>query len=391
MIDTVVAPPPVLCRIGELRLYHFRNYAEQTVELAEGINVIGGRNAQGKTNLLEAVATLLLTRSPRASAMSDVLRWGDDEALVSAAVYRDGQPSRLAVRFQREHAEARVARTVTIDDKPRPARDLLGICPVVTFWPEDLQLVKAGPDGRRRLLDVIASQLDRRAAADLLRYRKVLQQRNALLRQLRTGLAPDAQLPSFTAELLDLGARIVVQRTRLVTTLSPQAGVAMDEISAGREQLSLRYLPDGTAPDDDVESVREQLAATLQRRREDELVRGVTLAGPHRDDVEVVIDGRAARGIASQGQQRSAVLAIKLAELRHYAVAGGAAPVLVLDDVLSELDAGRREHLLAALARDASQVLLSSSEAGPLGGGLRASRRFEVNAGRALLVEENAG
>lgn len=374
------------CSLENLRIYRFRNYREQTVEFGEGINLVGGRNAQGKTNLLEAVATLLLTRSPRASTAADVVAWGSDEALVEARVLRPAADRTMAVRFRRDPVSGRVTRTATVDGNPRPARDLLGLCPVVLFWPEDLQLVKAGPDGRRRLLDVVMAQLDARAAADLLRYRHVLEQRNVLLRQLRAGTGSTAALDGFTRELVGSGARIQVARAELVSALTPHGREALAQIGGG-EELGLRYLPDGgMEPGADRDAAERALTDTLQRRRDDEIARGATLAGPHRDDLELLIAGRPARTAASQGQQRSIVLALKLAEVRHIAARAGVMPVLLLDDVLSELDPGRRRDLLAGLAAAGLQTLITSSE--PLPESLPAgTRRFEVAAGHVTVAE----
>jgi DNA replication and repair protein RecF len=368
------------CSLDRLRLFAFRNYAEQTVEFGRGINVIGGRNAQGKTNLLEAVATLLLSRSPRAATAADVLAWGSAEALLEARVFRPAVDRTMAVRFRRDPVSGRVTRTATVDGSPRAARELLGLCPVVLFWPEDLQLVKAGPEGRRRLLDVVLSQLDPRVAADLMRYRRVLDQRNSLLRQVRAGAAGAGSVDSFTRELVGSGARIQVARAELVRALVPHGREALAQIGDG-EELGLRYLPDGGMdPDGDEASAATALAATLQRRRDEEVARGQTLAGPHRDDLELLIGGRPARSAASQGQQRSIVLALKLAEVRHIATRAGVMPVLLLDDVLSELDPGRRRDLLAGLAEAGLQTLITSSE--PLPEALPpGTRRFDVAAG----------
>jgi DNA replication and repair protein RecF len=377
------------CALTRLRLYGFRSYPEETVEFGPRINLIGGRNAQGKTNLLEAVATLLLTRSPRAAAAADVVAWGADEALLQGAVNRPAVAHDLALRLRRDPVTGHVGRTVTVDGNARAARDVLGLCPVVLFWPEDLQLVKAGPDARRRLLDVVASQLDARTATDLVRYRRVVEQRNALLRALRAGVAVPAQLAGFDADLAATGARVQVARAALVDALAPHAAAALARISGGGERLRLRYAPDGgMAPGDSVEATEAALLATLARRRDEELARGITLAGPHRDDLELELDGRPARTAASQGQQRSIVLAVKLAEVQHIAERTGVMPVLLLDDVLSELDPARRRDLVDGLADAGLQVLITSSEAvvGPLP---QSTCRFEVTRGSVRLVDES--
>jgi len=380
MTDTIVSKRS--CAIGRLRLFRFRNYVEATVHLGPSLNVISGRNAQGKTNLLEAVATLTLTRSPRTGTASDLMHWGDEQCLVEAAVSRSGGDSVLAVRFTRDPGTARVSRATSVDGKPCPARRLLGVCPVVLFWPEDLQLVKAGPEGRRRLLDALLTQLDPRAAAHLLRYRRILQQRNALLHRLRAdGHGADA-LPGFSRELAHHGARVAVARARLVTQLAPLAAAALGELSSGGEHLSLMYAPShgGSCSDDD--TTEQELSAALRDRRPEELARGVTVVGPHRDDVEIGLDGRAARTAASQGQQRSIVLACKLAEMRFVGRSTGTAPVVMLDDVLSELDHERRGRLVALLAAGAAgQVLITTTETLTGLDGFAGACRYTVQSG----------
>lgn len=367
------------CTIARVRLHRFRNYAETSLELGPRVNLVGGRNAQGKTNLLEAVATVLLTRSPRAPA-GDVLGWGSDEALVEAQVLRPAADRTLRVHLRRDPGSGRITRVLSVDGNNRPARDVLGLCPVVLFWPEDLMLVKGEPEGRRRLLDMLLAQLDRAAAADLLRYRHVLEQRNALLRSIRAGVSPVAQLAAFTIPLVETGARVQVARAALVRQLQPRAADTLLRLSASSEHLTLRYRPSGSDGGEVVQVAAAELGETLAQRSDDELQRGTTLAGPHRDDLQLLIDGRSARASASQGQQRSIVLALKLAEVRHIAATTGVNPVLLLDDVLSELDPGRRRDLLADLAQVGLQTLITSSE--DLGGRLPAgARHYSVVSG----------
>lgn len=381
--------PEPACRVEELRLYCFRNYADETVALGPGLNVVSGPNAQGKTNLLEAIATAALTRSPRASSSAELLRWGSDAALVSTRVRRPDAPATLELRLQRHGDQGTVTRTLSVDGSPRPARAVLGVCPVVLFWPEDLLLVKGAPEGRRRLLDVVVAQTDPRAAAEMVRYRRVLDQRNALLRQVRQGQASPAPLPGFTQELARSAGSVVVARMRLVEALSPLAAAALGEISDGREEVALRYRPEGL--DGDLPTTAEEASArlleALDGRRGEELARGVTVAGPHRDDVDILLDGRPARAAASQGQQRSLVLACKLAEVRHLMAVLGIAPVLLLDDVLSELDAHRRARLLSALGAGTHlQTVLTTTD--PDGLALRGDhvRHLGVAAGRVDTV-----
>jgi len=380
----------VACRVERLRLFRFRNYAEESVELGAGLNVVVGQNAQGKTNLLEAVATAALTRSPRAGSAGEVILWGEPACRVSAVVVRPETTRVVELTLRRGDAD-RVVRTLAVDGKERPARSVLGLCPVVLFWPEDLQLVKGGPEGRRRLLDIVLSQTDARCAEDLVRYRRLMEQRNASLRMVRERVASFDAVEAFTRDLVACAGRIRVARSRLVRALEPLAVAALAELTDGREVMGLRYVGDGLTPAaDDADAESAALGALLESRRPEEIARGVTVAGPHRDDVEFLLDGRAARSAASQGQQRSMVLACKLAEVRHVGSVAGVAPVLLLDDVLSELDASRRLRLLAALgAGSTAQALLTTSETAALDLPSGADvRRFTVHAGHVSADPE---
>lgn len=362
-MTTTGVPAPGF-RIARLRLFQFRNYREQTVTLSRGVNVVRGANAQGKTNLLEAAAAALLTRSPRTASPGEMICWGSDRAQIDADVEARGNRHHVGLRL--DASTGRVLRSATLDGNPHPARRLLGLCPVVLFWPDDLLLVKSGPEGRRRLLDMILSQTDPRLASDLLRYRRVVEQRTALLRHHRLTGHPMTELEAFTAELVERGARIQFARADLVAHLARAASVALHELSGGAETLGMAYATDAgeLREGDDSEAAAHRLRTSLRERRHEEIARGATLVGPHRDDILVTLDGHPARTAASQGQQRSIVLALKLAEVRHLGAVTGAAPVLLLDDVLSELDPSRRDQLLRLLHGSADeQVLMTTSEA----------------------------
>jgi DNA replication and repair protein RecF len=378
------------CRVSDLVLFCFRNYADERVGLGPGLNVVSGPNAQGKTNLLEAIATAALTRSPRAGSAGELVRWGADTARVLSVVQRPDGPTAIDLRLQRQAATGSMVRTLLVDGSPRPPRGVLGLCPVVLFWPEDLLLVKGAPEGRRRLLDVVIAQTDPQAAAAMLRFRRVLDQRNALLRQVRLGQGGAAALSGFTQELVRSAGVVVAARLRLVDELGPLAAAALGEISDGHERLELQYRLDGAGgdPPRDAGEATERLAAILGTRRSEELARGITVAGPHRDDVEILLDGRPARTAASQGQQRSLVLACKLAEVRHLTARLGMAPVLLLDDVLSELDAARRGRLLTALGGGSRlQTVLTTTDPATVGVGDEDVRHLAVRGGHVCAAE----
>jgi DNA replication and repair protein RecF len=382
--------------LAHLRLFNFRNYAELDLQLGPGLNVFVGENAQGKTNLLEAVATLLLTRSPRTSNTAELLRWGTMETAVDAVLVHRTLTESLALRLHRVHdaeplrpsspdSPFRISRTISTDGHPIAPRDLLGRWPVVLFWPDDLQLVKAGPEARRRLLDVLVAQLDRAAADELIRYRRVLDQRNSLLRHLRaTGSDDPDHLRPFDDALVRHGASVQLARTGLIRALAPLAASAITEISDSMDSLDLRYLPHCGEPCDDRDEVISILRRELVHAHGEELARGTTTVGPHRDDFAFILNDRPARSTASQGQQRSAVLATKIAEVRLVHSRCERMPLLLLDDVLSELDPTRRERLLAALSSPdgTPQTLMTCSEDNQLN--RHPSHRFLVQQGTVI-------
>jgi DNA replication and repair protein RecF len=366
------------CRLQRLRLHQFRNYSSLEIEFHPSLNILAGRNAQGKTNLVEAIACMAMTRSPRAATLSEVMQWGALETGVFGTVLRPAGEMQMEMRLHRDSENSRIGRSMRIDGKPRPARQVLGLCPVVLFSPDDLQLVKAGPEGRRRRLDTVISQLDARSATELLRYRRALDQRNALLRNGNNEGLDLAALDGFTTELIAYGARIRSVRVELIEQLSKLFERAMHDFSAGTEAAQLRYIGSaGVSAEQCAEEMREQ----LQDVREQEIARGVSLAGPHRDDVEVIINGHAARTSASQGQQRSLVLAWALAEVQHVEDVAGISPLVLLDDVLSELDADRRSELLKRLSgTHGAQVFVTTTE-------IQTAERISADGGYFSVVD----
>lgn len=359
--------------ITDLALEDFRNYAAEKASFGTGLNLIVGRNAQGKTNLLEGVHCLSGLGSPR----------GPDSALV-----RDGAERALL------HAEVvRGERTATIDIEIRPGRGtkaLLNKTPVprgkgltsvvvtVFFGPDELSLVKGSPDGRRRFLDDLAVKL--RPARDAIRreWERVLKQRNALLKKARSGASVDETLDVWNDALIRTGATLARARLESLGALLPYARKRFEEI-AGRGTLELGYISSWLGEDADAAvnagsvdeaMLQERLRARMEQLRRAELERGMSLVGPQRDDLGVKLSSGGsdhlleARTFASQGDQRTAALALKLAEHDLLTEALDEQPILLLDDVFSELDPKRRTWLGSAV-RHMSQTLITSAEAGP--------------------------
>jgi len=349
--------------LANVSLFDFRNYAELELVLERSATVFFGGNAQGKTNLLEAVALSALTRSPRTQQAAELVRFGQPAARVTCGVQSDAGLTELEVRISvSPAATSRASRRFTVNGIPKRSTDMMGSLRVVLFWPDDLQLVKGPGEGRRRFLNTLLSQIDPDHARELTRYGHLLEQRNALLRAIREGRQPIEGLDYWTNALAESGAAIMVERQRRLLELQPIAAAFHRELSDDRERLELRYRPAhvriGEAPQ---ELVSEQLKLAMRDARDEEIGRGQTAVGPQRDDVEVWLDEHEARLFASQGQQRSAVLSLKLAELHYLAEVTGEQPVLLLDDVMSELDPARRERLLAAL-EPGPQALITAAD-----------------------------
>jgi DNA replication and repair protein RecF len=350
--------------LSNVSLFDFRNYPELDLALERSATVFFGGNAQGKTNLLEAVALTALARSPRTQQASELVRFGQPAARVTCGVQTDRGREDLEIRITLSQVGngTRAVKRFSINGAHRQSSEMTSSLRVVLFWPDDLQLVKGSGDLRRRFLNTLLSQIDSGHAKELTRYGHLLEQRNALLRAVRDGRQAPADLDYWTQALAGSGAAIMVERQRRLLEIQPVAAAFHRELTDDRERLDLRYRPSGAriveAP---VELVAEQLVAAMREARDEEIGRGQTAVGPQRDDVEVWLDEHEARLFASQGQQRTAVLSLKLAELHYLAEVTGEQPVLLLDDVMSELDPARRERLLAAL-EPGPQALITAAD-----------------------------
>ena len=373
-------------RVLELRLLNFRAYPKARVSLRPGFNLLIGDNAAGKTSLLEAVATLALARAPRGGVSTELVRWGSSEMGVAATTWSGGAEGRLEMRWRAQPPAWRWNRTLRADGAPITPGAYLGRLRVVSFWPEDLGLVKSGPEPRRRMLDVVLCQLYPEYASALGRYRRALDQRNSALRALREGGGGVAEVEPWQEPLVESGAVLMGHRQRYLEEVQPQAERAAHRIgeSAG---LELRYLP-GTREAAGA-SWAERIAGALEGSRAEEVSRGQTVVGPHRDDFEIAFCGRAARQYASQGQQRTAVLAVKAAEIGQHLRHGGQSPLVLLDDVLSELDRDHRRGLLGVLGEGlgVEQALVTATEDFGLKEAVGPSQVLRVGDGEVTVQE----
>ncbi|BAS25865.1 DNA replication/repair protein RecF [Limnochorda pilosa] len=368
-------------QIHALELTSFRNYGHLSLPLAGKLHLFLGGNGQGKTNLLEAVYLVATGRSMRAGRDEEMIAWGSPEARVRL------DAESLRGRYDLRVDLSRRGKRVYVNGSwVRRLGDLLEYFSAVLFVPDDLGLVKGGPEARRRFLDAQLVQALPAYREAFTSFHRVLKQRNRLLEQIASGARSPAGLDEWDDSFVEHAAAVIQRRAEAVSTLSPLAAEAHGKV-AGRKALTLRYRPyymDEGAPDEvgSPEEIRAQVEASLERVRPMEMRRGSSLVGPQRDDLEIALDGRPARLYASQGEQRTVVLACKVAELELVAGYLGEYPVLLLDDVLSELDPARQAAFVdVAIGR--TQTLVTSTEASGLPVDLRRSgRSYRVREGQ---------
>ena len=376
--------------VTRFSLAYFRNYKSLDLALPQGLVLLQGDNAQGKTNLLEAVCVLALSRSPRAGREGELLSWDSrsDQTVATrifGEVKRAADPVTIEVTLMAKAGASPLASVDQSDDEedgllatapgvqkrlrvngvPRRAIDLLGQLRVVLFRPEDMALVTGTPSDRRRTLDILLSQMKHRYPRSLQRYSRTVQQRNHLLRRIAEGQATVDELAPWDAALAAEGSYLLLQRQRAVERLSALAGESHGLLSGDREQLMVSYEPTVRTQEDAALQTAEALAQAIMNRlievRRRDIALGQTTVGPHRDDLVFSLDRALLNTYGSRGQQRTATLAWKLAEARYAREVTGEDPVVLLDDIFSEMDATRRSALLEAV-QSYQQVLLTTTD-----------------------------
>lgn len=340
-------------RFEQVFARQWRNLAPLDVVPGPRFNVISGDNGQGKSNLLEALCYLGSLRSFRGAPAEELVVREGESAVIAAKVSGPPAPHTLKVRVHgRVGGSAGKARELALDDKrPRSVASWLGVCPVVLFHPGDLELAQGGPDARRALLDSILGEMDPAYASTLAAYGKALRSRNRLLRE----ETPDRRaITSFDPILAAAGAVLGRARAELVREVAPVTVRVASQILGGELPIDVRYVPR-------VEPHEEAITHALERSLDKDLARGFTAEGPHADELALEVHARGAKHHASQGQQRTLVLALKVAELEVLARRIGRVPPLLLDDVSSELDRTRNARFFALLAELGGQVFLTTT------------------------------
>ncbi|OGO42085.1 MAG: hypothetical protein A2Z04_04980, partial [Chloroflexi bacterium RBG_16_57_9] len=368
--------------LQHLTLANFRNYRQLDLKLPSGLILVYGDNAQGKTNLLEAIYVLATSRSPHTQTDRQLIHWAAETepmpyARIAGTVQKaDGihRVELVLLKLPTQGGADRLQKQIKVDGVRRRALDLIGLVPIVLFSPQDIDLVAGSPSARRRYLDATLCQIDPEYCRALAHYTQVLTQRNALLKDLQERRGGREELIFWDDGLVQHGALILERRLHIVETLRQRTCAIHADLTGGQEALDMAYLSslketragkapfpigaDGQLPSR--EAITQLFRAALQARQGEEIARGVTVVGPHRDDLRLTINQVDAQLFGSRGQQRTLALALKLAETEVLRDAAGETPILLLDDVMSELDAARRAYLSARVNQHRQTIITST-------------------------------
>lgn len=352
--------------IKSIELADYRNYESLTMQFDKGTNILYGDNAQGKTNILEAIFVAATTKSHRGSKDREIIRFDKEEAHIRTYLEKDGVETRVDMHLRRNKSKG-----IAIDgQKIRKAADLLGLCNVVFFSPEDLGIIKNGPSERRRFVDMELCQLDSLYLYNLNHYNKIIDQRNKLLKDMY--MSPDLKetLGIWDMQLVSFGNKIIERRRLFAEQLNEIINGIHNKLSGGKENLIIQYEPD-------VET--EDFEKRLKSSHDRDIKAKMTSVGPHRDDFSFLIGDIDIRKYGSQGQQRTAALSLKLSEIELVKKIAKDTPVLLLDDVLSELDSNRQNYLLNSIGDIQTIITCTGLEE-------FVNNRFEIN--RVYKVSE---
>ena len=345
--------------INSIELADYRNYDSLTMQFDKGTNILYGDNAQGKTNILEAIFVAATTKSHRGSKDREIINFDKEEAHIRTYLEKDGVETRVDMHLRKSKSKG-----IAIDgQKIKKAADLLGLCNVVFFSPEDLGIIKNGPSERRRFVDMELCQLDSFYLYNLNHYNKIINQRNKLLKDMY--LNPDLKetLNIWDMQLVSFGSKVIERRRLFIDQLNEVIYEIHKKLSGGKEELSIKYEPD-------VEI--EEFEKNLKSNQDRDIKTKMTSVGPHRDDFSFLVKDVDIRKYGSQGQQRTAALSLKLSEIELVKRIAKDTPVLLLDDVLSELDSNRQNYLLNSIGEIQTIITCTGLEE-------FVNNRFEIN------------
>ncbi|WP_332692426.1 DNA replication/repair protein RecF [Halalkalibacter lacteus] len=346
--------------LKQLTLRQYRNYKKVEVAFDRQINVFLGDNAQGKTNILEAIFVLALAKSHRTSKDKELIGWGEEFARIHGEIAKKTNKLEIELILSMQGKRGKVN---GIEQKK--LSEYVGAANVVMFAPEDLNLVKGIPQVRRRFLDMELGQISRIYLHNLGLYQKVLKQRNSLLKTLQIGKGSKDMLDILSEQMIVLAAEVTIRRYGFIKRLQKWAEQIHHDISRGKEKLEICYRSTADVSEEmDLSKIKDGFYQTYEKQRTREIQRGVTLFGPHRDDLGFSINGRDVQTYGSQGQQRTTALSLKLAEIELIYSEIGEYPILLLDDVLSELDDYRQSHLLQTIQNRVQTFVTTTNVSG---------------------------
>lgn len=334
--------------INKLKLRFFRNYRDLELEFSKGYNIIYGDNAQGKTNIIEAIFLCASGRSHRTSRDLELVNTAENGYFIKIDMVKEDADSSIEMIFEKNERKK-----IKINDIPvKKIGSLMGHLNAVIFSPEDLFIIKEGPSERRRFLDITLSQLKPSYFHDLQQYSKILLQRNMLLKEMVEKKGLSDTLEVWNNHLVKTGSRIIRVRSGFIKRMDINAGLRHKQLTNEAEKLEVRYVPSFNIKNsDDINEIEKDYRKTLEMSMKKEIYKCTTLFGPHRDDYDIILNGMSTKIYGSQGQQRTAVLSMKLSEIDIMKEDTGDYPVLLLDDVLSELDNSRQEYLFENIGK----------------------------------------
>ncbi|WP_174734643.1 DNA replication/repair protein RecF [Mesobacillus harenae] len=370
--------------IEELHLRNYRNYEELTVSFEDRVNVFIGENAQGKTNLMESIYVLAMAKSHRTSNDKDLIRWDEEYAKIEGRIKKKygSLPMQLVVSKKGKRAKCNHL-------EQRKLSQYVGNMNVVMFAPEDLHLVKGSPQVRRRFIDMEIGQVSTVYLHDISQYQKILQQRNHYLKQLQTRKVKDeTMLEILTEQFIQTAVKIISKRFEFLRLLEKWALPIHSGISRGIETLKIQYKPSvDVSEEQELSKMIEVYEEKFNKLRKKEIERGTTLFGPHRDDLVFFVNERDVQTFGSQGQQRTTALSLKLAEIELIHAEIGEYPILLLDDVLSELDDYRQSHLLNTIQGKVQTFVTTTSVDGIDHQTLKEASAYQVESGMITKVQ----
>lgn len=345
-------------RLNELQIKNFRNYDEAHLTFDKNLVIFLGENAQGKTNLLESIFVLSMTRSHRTAQEQELIGWEQENAYIKGIIQKKHATVPLEILLTKKGRKTKVNHI-----EQKKLSSYVGQMNVILFAPEDLSLVKGSPQLRRRFLDMEIGQINPIYLYDLVQYQKILKQRNQYLKQLFEKKQTDElYLDILTEQLVEFGSKIFLARQFFVKRLEYWANQLHHQISQGKEQLTIEYVASlPLAEDTDLATIQTDFLAALAKNRDKERYRQMTTVGPHRDDLVFLINQKNVQTFGSQGQQRTTALSVRLAEIDLIHEETGEYPILLLDDVMSELDDSRQLHLLQAIENKVQTFLTTTT------------------------------